>query len=150
MVTSERTERRGGDNDNDPHHVLTNAHRCIRKAPVTHDDDALHEPGPLPTLGRAEVADYQAASELLRALSSALRLALVDLLIDSPRCVHELVDALSVSQPLVSQHLKTLRAAGLVTTERRGREVVYHLADHHVAHVARDILVHAQEPPVDA
>jgi DNA-binding transcriptional ArsR family regulator len=110
------------------------------------NDDAEHEPGALPTLDRADVTDYQAASDLLRALSAPLRLALVDLLIDSPRCVHELVDALSVSQPLVSQHLKTLRAAGLVTTQRRGREVVYHLVDHHVAHVARDILVHSREP----
>jgi ArsR family transcriptional regulator, zinc-responsive transcriptional repressor len=116
------------------------------RGPVAATEDAEHEPGPLPTLDRADVEDYQAASDLLRALSAPLRLALVDLLIDSPRCVHELVDALAVSQPLVSQHLKTLRAAGLVTTHRRGREVVYHLVDHHIAHVARDILVHAREP----
>jgi ArsR family transcriptional regulator, zinc-responsive transcriptional repressor len=109
-------------------------------------DDTAHEPGSQPALEHVDAADYQAASDLLRALSAPLRLALVDLLVDTPRCVHELVDALGVSQPLVSQHLKTLRAAGLVDTRRRGREVVYHLVDHHVAHVARDILDHAREP----
>jgi ArsR family transcriptional regulator, zinc-responsive transcriptional repressor len=113
-------------------------------------EDAEHEPGVRPALDRTQLDDYQAASELLRALSAPLRLALVDLLTDSPRCVHELVDALAVSQPLVSQHLKTLRAAGLVATQRRGREVVYHLVDHHVAHVARDILIHSREPHQDA
>ena len=41
-----------------------------------------------------------------------MRLALVDLLSEAPRCVHELVGALDVPQPLVSQHLKVLRSAG--------------------------------------
>jgi DNA-binding transcriptional ArsR family regulator len=111
----------------------------------TADEPSEHEPGSSPALARIDVSDYQAASDLLRALSAPLRLALVDLLAESPRCVHELVDALAVSQPLVSQHLKTLRAAGLVATQRRGREIVYHLADHHVAHVAKDTLAHARE-----
>ena len=106
-----------------------------------------HEQGPATALDRVDVDSYQPASELLRALSAPIRLALVDLLVESPRCVHELVDAVAVSQPLVSQHLKTLRAAGLVATRRRGREAVYHLVDHHVAHVARDILAHANERP---
>lgn len=110
------------------------------------EPSTAHEPGPVPELEPVDPNDYQAASDLLRALSAPLRLALIDLLVDSPRCVHELVDALGVSQPLVSQHLKTMRAAGLVTTQRRGREVAYHLTDHHVAHVARDILAHAREP----
>jgi DNA-binding transcriptional ArsR family regulator len=109
-------------------------------------DEASHEPAAAGALERVHVDSYEPAADLLRALSAPIRLALVDLLVDSPRCVHELVDALSVSQPLVSQHLKTLRAAGLLATQRRGREVVYHLVDHHVAHVARDILAHSREP----
>lgn len=106
-----------------------------------------HESASGPALPPVPVEDYQAASDLLRALSAPLRLALVDLLTDTPRCVHELVEALGVSQPLVSQHLKTLRGAGLVATQRRGREMVYTLVDHHVAHVARDILAHSREDP---
>ncbi|MDQ1697854.1 MAG: ArsR family transcriptional regulator, zinc-responsive transcriptional repressor [Frankiaceae bacterium] len=104
-----------------------------------------HDPGPLPVLPSVELSDYDAASELLRALSAPLRLAIVDLLTDAPRCVHELVEALGVSQPLASQHLKTLRAAGLVATQRRGREMVYRLVDEHVSHVARDTIAHSRE-----
>jgi DNA-binding transcriptional ArsR family regulator len=97
------------------------------------------------SLPRIELSEYELASELLRALSTPMRLAIVDLLIEAPRCVHELVDAIGASQPLVSQHLKTLRGAGLVSTQRRGREMVYRLVDEHVAHVARDTLQHARE-----
>lgn len=45
------------------------------------------------------------------------------------RSVNELVDALEVSQPLVSQHLRILRAAGIVVGNRQGREVIYSLTD---------------------
>jgi DNA-binding transcriptional ArsR family regulator len=90
-------------------------------------------------------AEYDAAAALLKALVAPMRLALVDLLTDAPRCVHELVGALDAPQPLVSQHLKVLRSAGLVATTRRGREVVYRLVDDHVSHVVRDAVAHAGE-----
>lgn len=90
------------------------------------------------------------AVELLKALAAPVRLALVEQLASGPSCVHELVSELDVSQPLVSQHLRVLRAAGLVTPGRRGREVEYRLADEHVSHVVQDLLRHAAEPrPVD-
>jgi ArsR family transcriptional regulator, zinc-responsive transcriptional repressor len=101
-----------------------------------------------PTLGdirQVDPASYDAAAALLKALVAPIRLALVDLLSDAPRCVHELVSALDAPQPLVSQHLKVLKSAGLVATTRRGREVVYRLADDHVAHVVRDAVAHARE-----
>jgi ArsR family transcriptional regulator, zinc-responsive transcriptional repressor len=86
-----------------------------------------------------------AAGELLRALAAPVRIAIVLQLRESQRCVHELVDALSVPQPLVSQHLKILKAAGVVSGERSGREVLYRLADHHLAHIVVDAVAHASE-----
>jgi DNA-binding transcriptional ArsR family regulator len=86
-----------------------------------------------------------AAGELLRALAAPVRIAIVLQLRESQRCVHELVDALSVPQPLVSQHLKILKAAGVVTGERSGREVLYRLADHHLAHIVMATVAHAGE-----
>ena len=55
------------------------------------------------------------ASDLLRALAAPVRIAIVLQLRESSRCVHELVDALGVPQPLVSQHLRILKAAGVST-----------------------------------
>lgn len=41
--------------------------------------------------------------------------------------VHELVKATGKSQPLISQHLRVLKQAGIVSSERNGREVTYSL-----------------------
>jgi DNA-binding transcriptional ArsR family regulator len=97
---------------------------------------------------RAVLDDGQLAdaAELLRALGAPHRLAIVIELADAPRCVHELVDLLGISQSLASQHLRVLRTTGLITGTRRGKETVYALADEHVAHIARDALTHGSEP----
>ncbi|WP_082557037.1 metalloregulator ArsR/SmtB family transcription factor [Modestobacter sp. Leaf380] len=98
---------------------------------------------PLPAT-RHTTADVAAASELLSALASPLRLSIVALLDEhGSRCVHELVDALGVPQPLVSQHLRVLRGARLVVGDRRHREVHYRLVDNHVGHIVRDAIEHA-------
>ena len=97
-----------------------------------------------PSPGVAD-AGLEAAAERLRALANPHRLAIVAALNDQPRCVHELVDALGVSQPLVSQHLRILRASHLVRAERRGREIAYFLGDEHVFHIVHDAVVHATE-----
>jgi len=118
---------------------------------ITSDLLAGHEHGPD---GLSGLADYpppppreilDAAGELLRALAAPVRIAIVLQLRESQRCVHELVDALGVPQPLVSQHLKILKAAGVVAGERSGREVLYRLADHHLAHIVVDAVAHAGE-----
>ncbi len=87
---------------------------------------------------------------LFRVLASPVRVAIVDLLHEAPRCVHELVDELELPQPLVSQHLRVLRTQHVVARARRGREAVYSLANSHVSGIVRAALAHATEPrPVE-
>ncbi|CAN5442605.1 hypothetical protein BH23ACT3_BH23ACT3_20170 [soil metagenome] len=88
---------------------------------------------------------FNAAADLLRALGHPTRLQIAAELGDHERCVHELVELLELAQPNVSQPLKVLRAAGVVSGRRVGREVRYTLTDHHIAHIAGDALVHAGE-----
>ncbi len=90
------------------------------------------------------------AVELLKALASPVRLAAVVELSIGPRCVHELQQAFraggrEVSQPLLSQHLRVLRHAGLVSTTRRATEITYQLSDAHVGHIVSDAIRHSQE-----
>ncbi|MGH3449369.1 MAG: ArsR/SmtB family transcription factor [Haloechinothrix sp.] len=85
------------------------------------------------------------AGELLRALAAPVRIAIVLQLRAGERCVHELVETLDVAQPLISQHLRVLKSARVVRGERRGREVVYRLADDHLAHIVLDAVAHAEE-----
>jgi ArsR family transcriptional regulator, zinc-responsive transcriptional repressor len=89
--------------------------------------------------------EYAEAAELFSALSAPARIAIVHLLTSSSRTVGEMVEALGLSQPLVSQHLRVLRAARLVRGDREGRSVVYTLTDEHVSHVLLDALRHVEE-----
>jgi ArsR family transcriptional regulator len=62
-----------------------------------------------------------------RALSDDTRFRILEVLVGMETCVCELVDQLDVAQPLLSHHLKTLREAGLVRAEKRGRWMFYSL-----------------------
>lgn len=108
-----------------------------------HETSATAPPAILPD--RETLA---AAGDLLRALAAPVRIAIVLQLREAQRCVHELVDALGVTQPLISQHLRVLKSAGVVRGERSGREVVYRLADDHLAHIVVDAVAHAEEGPL--
>ncbi len=115
---------------------------------LTIPEEVEHAPGrPAPVLV-ATLADTTliAAGELLRALAAPVRIAIVLQLREHERCVHELVDALGVAQPLISQHLRVLKSAGVVHGERHGREVVYRLVDEHLSHIVVDAVTHVEEP----
>jgi ArsR family transcriptional regulator, zinc-responsive transcriptional repressor len=133
----------------EPTATVDDARSDLGGAPHQHGDAGPGEHARFPEYPvppSREILD--AAGELLRALAAPVRIAIVLQLRESQRCVHELVDALGVPQPLVSQHLKILKAAGVVAGERSGREVLYRLADHHLAHIVVDAVAHASEDTV--
>jgi DNA-binding transcriptional ArsR family regulator len=72
------------------------------------------------------VATYR-AGEGWEALGDPSRLAIVQCLAERPRAVGELADELPISRPAVSQHLKVLKGAGLVTDHAEGTRRVYRL-----------------------
>ena len=96
----------------------------------------------IPALGDE---DLDRAGELLRALAAPVRIAIVLQLRESEQCVHELVTALDLPQPLVSQHLRVLKTAGVVAGQRSGREVLYRLVDDHLAEIVVAAVSHARE-----
>ena len=93
-----------------------------------------------------KIAGLDEAAELFKVLGNESRLALVWLLSREPLTVGALAERAGLSQPLVSQHLRTLRQSGLVSSEREGKEIRYALADQHVAHVVLDAIAHVTEP----
>ena len=60
-------------------------------------------------------------------LSDSSRRAIVLRLADRPHAVRELADALPISRPAVSQHLRVLKDAGLVDEEAAGTRRIYRL-----------------------
>ena len=73
----------------------------------------------------ALVDEHEITISALRFLSDANRLRLVKCLADQEACVFELSGHLNLPQPLVSYHLKRLREAGLVRSQRRAHRVYY-------------------------
>jgi DNA-binding transcriptional ArsR family regulator len=65
--------------------------------------------------------------ELLSALGDPTRREIFERLADRPRAVGELAGELPVSRPAVSQHLKVLKDAGLVTDMPAGNRRIYQL-----------------------
>jgi ArsR family transcriptional regulator, arsenate/arsenite/antimonite-responsive transcriptional repressor len=65
-----------------------------------------------------------------KALSDPTRVRILRALLDSELCVCEIVDGLELGQSTVSSHMQWLRNSGLVTAEKRGTWVIYHVASH--------------------
>jgi DNA-binding transcriptional ArsR family regulator len=59
------------------------------------------------------------------ALANPTRREVLDLLLSGPRPVLEIAERFDMSRPSVSEHLRVLLDAGLVTEERHGRQRVY-------------------------
>jgi ArsR family transcriptional regulator, arsenate/arsenite/antimonite-responsive transcriptional repressor len=84
-------------------------------------------------LTTAEAADVAA---LFRVLGEPARLQLLSLIAAQPSeevCACELVEALGLSQPTVSHHLKVMYEAGLLTKERRGNWIYYRIVRERLA-----------------
>lgn len=82
---------------------------------------------------------------LLKGFADGTRLRILCLMRDGEVCVHEIVDALDVSQSAVSHQLRVLRDARLVTRRKEGRHVYYRLADAHVEEMLENALSHGKE-----
>jgi ArsR family transcriptional regulator len=73
------------------------------------------------------------AAELLKSLANPQRLLILCRLVEGPCAVAIFESELGLRQPSLSQNLGQLRTAGLVTTERVSRNIVYQLADPRIA-----------------
>ena len=71
--------------------------------------------------------DADADANPYRAVADGTRRRILDVLADGERSVNELLEGFAISQPALSQHLKVLRDAGLVTVRREGRRRIYAL-----------------------
>jgi DNA-binding transcriptional ArsR family regulator len=74
-------------------------------------------------------SDRLAASRLLRVLADPTRMGIVELLAEGERSVGELAEALGTPRSRLGNHLACGLHCGVWTSEKRGRNVVYALAD---------------------
>ena len=71
--------------------------------------------------------------DVLAVVAEPMRRRILDLLLEHDRAVGELVDALGISQPGVSKHLRILREAELVESRADGQRRVYGLRPERLA-----------------
>jgi ArsR family transcriptional regulator len=94
------------------------------------------EPVVYPDVERAQATRL---AEIAKALGDPIRLQLVDVLREHAGkvCVYELLPLFDVTQPTLSHHLRKLREAGIVDSERQGLWAYYYVRPQALADLAR-------------
>lgn len=109
-----------------------------RRAPV-----AAHAHPRRPPAHVRSAEDVERAATLFRALGDVTRLRLACHLGDGEWCVSELAAQQGTKLSTLSQQLRLLHQARIVTRRRDGKHVYYRLADAHVRDLVRAALDHA-------
>ena len=89
-------------------------------------------------------------AEMFRLMSDPTRLRIILACLDRAASVGEMAEGLGISASLVSHHLRLLRAARLLQSERRGRQVFYVVGDEHIRSMLTDMVGHVAEGETEA
>ena len=107
----------------------------------------VHAPGwrpviqyPMAATALTDIVGLEEIQLRLRALDHPARLRIARSLLRGQRTTAELADAWNLSAPEVSRHLATLKEAGIVSSTRSGRYVLYSLDQDAVARFGIDLL----------
>ena len=103
---------------------------------------------PPPESVRAQMprdADIAALAEFFRTMGADTRLKILLALDSSELCAGALAQALNMTPSAVSNQLKALKAARLVTVRREGKMLYYALADCHPREIIHLAMSHVQE-----
>ncbi len=84
-------------------------------------------------------------ADTFRLMGDASRLRIILTCLTEPIRVSDIAERLGLSQSLVSHHLRLLKSARIVRSERRGRQMFYALCDDHIQCVVEDMLAHVGE-----
>ncbi len=86
------------------------------------------EPSPLPKLRpMKDQLDSERCARYMKALSEGERLKIIETLLEGPRSVGEVAEALESPLQNISHHLRCLAAAGLLDSRREGKFIYYEL-----------------------
>lgn len=89
---------------------------------------------------------YEEMAKLFSILAHPKRMQILDLLRRGEACVCHIQAALGLPQPYISQQLRVMREAGIISSRREGPFIYYSLADERVKHFLEEILGQAEEP----
>ena len=91
-----------------------------------------HQEGPELEVIKGHLAQseyFQPVADLFKQLSDSTRIRIFWLLCHYEECVINISSLMDMSSPAISHHLRALKASGLITSRREGKEVYYMAAD---------------------
>lgn len=87
---------------------------------------------------------YKIHAEICKVFSNSIRLEILNLLRDKEMSVTKLTEKTKLSQANISQHLSIMRSKGIVTSNRKGKNIYYKLANPKIIKafdIIREVLV---------
>ena len=81
-------------------------------------------------------------ADVCQVMSDANRLRILFMCAENTTAVNDFVEKLSLSQPLVSHHLKLMRQQRLIKGQRQGKQIFYSLHDEHIHCILKDMYQH--------
>ena len=95
-------------------------------SPLPHDH---HKSFPSTVQQLPEAMRFEPVAQVFKQLSDACRCRIFLLLCHSEECVINIAAIMDMSSPAISHHLRLLKACGLITSRRNGKEMYYKAAD---------------------
>lgn len=80
---------------------------------------------------------YELKAELFKTLGHPVRIRVLEVLGEGPAHVAHIAEAVGVGGSTLSQHLATLRRAGVIASQREGSQVIYRVVDPRVFQLLR-------------
>ena len=119
---------------------ITDLPTCSTHTHSVAEDNLLMQQKP-----QLSISQLEMVTTMLKALADSSRLQLLLLLqqSSSPLCVSEIAEQTEDKITTVSNRLKQLHAAGLVSKERDGQHILYALQDEHVEALLSNLVAHA-------
>ncbi len=85
--------------------------------------------------------------DLGKGIGNSSRWRIIQVLLKGECTVSHIVKSVRMSQPVVSQHLKTLKSCNLVSAERKGQEIYYSLNTKHTIELLKHLLTDVSKCP---
>lgn len=86
---------------------------------------------------------YELHAEVCKVFSNSTRLEILNLLREKELSVTELIEKTRLSQANISQHLSIMKSKGIVTSDRKGKNIYYKLTNPEIIKafdIIRDVL----------
>ena len=88
------------------------------------------------------VADIETASKIFALLGEPSRMKIMLALMEGELCVYKLLEITGGGQSATSQHLRKLKDEHIVKSRREGNQILYSVADEHVALIIKTAFEH--------